>query len=59
MGNFKVEIMRDGKAVRRADVQGGSDVYAAKTSGPVKNGLGREPETGEWIRITHFAKTIR
>lgn len=38
---FTVEMMRDGKAVQRAEVQAGSDVEAAKVGGPVKVPLGR------------------
>lgn len=53
MGKFTVETMRDGHAVKRTEVQAGSDVEAAKTRGPVTVPLGREPETGEWIRVTH------
>ncbi|TPN79955.1 hypothetical protein [Mesorhizobium sp. B1-1-2] len=58
MGDIKVrytvERMRGGKAVARTDVQAGSMDEAAETLGPVKDGLGREPETGEWIRVTEF-----
>ncbi|TPN26638.1 hypothetical protein FKO01_25530 [Mesorhizobium sp. B2-3-3] len=55
MGNFKVEQMRDGVAVKRTDVQAGSDVEAAKTWGPVEAPLGREPIAGQWIRVTYVA----
>lgn len=55
MASYTVEWMREGKAVKRAEVQAGSDVEAAKTRGQVKDGLGREPISGEWIRVTHFA----
>lgn len=54
MVNYTVEMMRDGKAVRRVEVQG-SEAEAAKVWGPVTDGLGREPETGLWIRVTHIA----
>jgi hypothetical protein len=57
MGNFQVEQMRDGVAVKRAEVQATSDVEAAKVWGPVKVPLGREPETGEWIRVTQVSRT--
>lgn len=50
---FKVEAMRDGHTVRRAEVDASSDVEAAKTWGPVNIPLGREPISGEWIRVTH------
>jgi hypothetical protein len=33
MGSYTVELMRNGKAVKRADVKAGSDVEAAKTWG--------------------------
>ncbi|KRB22667.1 hypothetical protein ASE05_15900 [Mesorhizobium sp. Root172] len=49
---YTVEMMRDGKAIRHAEVQASSDAEAAKTFGPVKDGLGREPMSGEWIRVT-------
>lgn len=52
MGSYSVEMMRDGKAVKRAEVQSGSDAEAAAIWGPVKDGLGREPTSGEWIRVT-------
>jgi hypothetical protein len=52
---FTVELMRDGRAVKRADVSAGSDVEAAKAWGPVKAGLGREPPRGDFIRVTHQA----
>lgn len=55
MGNFKVEMMSDGKPVRRTEVQASSDVEAAKVWGPVKIPLGREKMAGEWIRVTHLA----
>jgi hypothetical protein len=55
MGNFKVEMMRDDVAMERVEVQAGSDVEAAKTSGPVTIPLGREPTAGEWLRVTHLA----
>lgn len=54
MGNFSVELIRDGRAVKRTEVQASSDVEAAKTWGPVKDGLGREP-AGEFVRVTHIA----
>ncbi|RVD64097.1 hypothetical protein [Mesorhizobium sp. M7A.F.Ca.ET.027.03.2.1] len=54
MANFTVEMMRDGRAVKRAEVQAGSDVEAAKVWGQVKVPLGREAETGEWVRVTHL-----
>jgi hypothetical protein len=53
--NFTVEMTRDGKAVKRTEVQAGSDVEAAKAWGPVKAGLGREPPGGDFIRVTHQA----
>lgn len=52
---FQVELISDGRAVRRTEVQAGSDVEAAKTWGPVKDGLGREPTSGEVVRVTHIA----
>lgn len=52
---FTVEMMRDGKAVQRAEVQAGSDVEAAKVWGAVKVPLGREPTKGKWLRVTHQA----
>ena len=55
MGNFKVETMRDGAAVARAEVQAGSDVEAAKSVGPVTIPSGREPAAGEWVRVTHIS----
>ncbi|TPJ76892.1 hypothetical protein FJ422_29740 [Mesorhizobium sp. B2-6-3] len=58
MGDIKVrytvETMRDGKAETRTDVQAGSMNEAAEMLGPVKAGLGREPTSGEWIRVTEF-----
>ncbi len=45
-GNFKVETMRDGATVARAEVQAGSDVEAAKSVGPVTSPSGREPSIG-------------
>ncbi|TPL06702.1 hypothetical protein [Mesorhizobium sp. B2-4-11] len=58
MGNIKVrytvETMHDGKAVTRQDVQAGSMAEAAESLGPVKAGLGLEPTSGEWIRVTHY-----
>lgn len=55
MGNFKIEMMRDGVAVKRVEVQAGSDVDAAKTLGTVTIPRGREPTAGEWLRVTHLA----
>lgn len=52
--NYAVELMRDGKAVKRAEVQG-SELDAAKTWGPVTAPNGSEPIKGEWIRVTHLA----
>ncbi|MBZ9894252.1 hypothetical protein LB545_07830 [Mesorhizobium sp. BR1-1-6] len=58
MGDIKVrytvETMRGGKAVMRTDVQAGSMDEAAESLGPVTPGLGREPKSGEWIRVTEF-----
>lgn len=52
---FTVEFMRDGRAIRRAEIQAGSDAEAAKFWGPVKDGLGREPKDIDFIRVTHLA----
>ncbi|MER8615954.1 hypothetical protein NKG99_03735 [Mesorhizobium sp. M1409] len=54
MGIYTVELMKNGKAVKRTEAQG-SDVEAAKVWGPVRIPLGPEPPEGEWIRVTHLA----
>lgn len=54
MANYRIELMRDGKVVKRAEIQG-SEADAAKIWGPVKDGLGREPTAGEFVRVTHVA----
>ncbi|RUW98535.1 MAG: hypothetical protein EOS71_00620 [Mesorhizobium sp.] len=51
---FTVETMRDGVAVKRTDVQVETFDEAAATLGPVTAGLGRDPTSGEWIRVTQF-----
>ncbi|TIT00158.1 MAG: hypothetical protein E5W88_01800 [Mesorhizobium sp.] len=51
---FTVETMRDGVAVKRTDVQAETFDEAAGTLEPVTAGLGREPTSGEWIRVTQF-----
>jgi hypothetical protein len=51
---FQVELIRDGKVLKRAEAQG-SDAEAAKAWGPVKAGLGREPSGVDFIRVTHQA----
>ncbi|MER9937402.1 hypothetical protein [Mesorhizobium sp. M0088] len=53
--NFSAEKISDGRVVKRAEVQAGSDVEAAKVWGPVTIPLGPEPIEGEWIRVTHLA----
>ncbi|MBZ9982531.1 MULTISPECIES: hypothetical protein [unclassified Mesorhizobium] len=53
MQGFIVELIRDGKAVERAEIQAENDVEAAKTRGPITIPYGEEPQTGEWIRVTH------
>ncbi|MBZ9973523.1 hypothetical protein LB517_28235 [Mesorhizobium sp. BR1-1-12] len=53
MLRFIVELMRDGKAVERAEVRAGNVVEAAKTRGPITIPCREEPQTGEWIRVTH------
>ncbi|BCG86636.1 MULTISPECIES: hypothetical protein [unclassified Mesorhizobium] len=50
---FTVELIRDGKAVERAEVQADDVVAAAKTWGLVTIPFGDEPDIGEWIRVTH------
>lgn len=55
MGNYTVEFIRDGKAVKNTEVQSDSMAEAAATWGPVKDGLGREPVDQDFIRVTHFA----
>ncbi|MBZ9857478.1 hypothetical protein LB566_27200 [Mesorhizobium sp. CA13] len=50
---FTVELMRDGKAVQRAEVQADNAVEAAKTWGAVTIPFAEEPQFGEWIRVTH------
>jgi len=55
MGSYTVELIRDGKTVRRAELHSGSMAEAAKTWGPLKDGLGREPTNQDFIRVTHFA----
>jgi hypothetical protein len=52
---FLVEWMRDGRAIKRAQVSAGSDAESAKVWGQVKAGLGREPIGGDFIRVTHQA----
>jgi hypothetical protein len=54
MMNYKVEYLRDGKVVKRAEAQG-SEFEAAKVWGPVTAPNGPEPTKGEWIRVTHLA----
>ncbi|MER8806014.1 hypothetical protein [Mesorhizobium australicum] len=49
---FTVELMRDGVAVTRREVQAEAFDEAAATLGPINTGLGREPASGEWIRVT-------
>ncbi|MBZ9719090.1 hypothetical protein LB519_14675 [Mesorhizobium sp. AD1-1] len=51
---FTVETMRDGKALKRAEVQAETFDEAAATVGPFTAGSGREPASGEWIRVTQF-----
>ncbi len=53
MRNFTVELIRDGGAVKRAEVQAENAVEAAKMWGPVTIPFGDEPDIGEWIRVTH------
>jgi hypothetical protein len=53
--NYTVELMRDGKVVTRVDLDASNEVEAAKIWGPVFIPFGQEPETGEWIRVTHLA----
>jgi len=55
MSNFSVELIRAGRAAKRAEVKAERFEEAAKTWGPVNDGLGREPEAGDFIRVTHFA----
>lgn len=50
---FIVELMRDSEAVERAEVRAENVVEAAKTRGPITIPYGDEPQTGEWIRVTH------
>jgi hypothetical protein len=57
MGSYTVEAVRDGKAIRRTEVQAGSDVEAANVWGPVKVPTGREPTSGEWLRVTQVSRT--
>jgi hypothetical protein len=57
MGSFTVELLRDGKAIRRTEVQAGSDVEAANAWGPVKIPTGREPTSGQWVRVTQVVRT--
>ena len=52
---YTVELFRDAKVAKSLPVSAGSDAEAAATFGPVKDGLGREPKTGDWIRVTHDA----
>jgi hypothetical protein len=53
---FIVETMRDGVALKRADVQAETfeESVATATAVPIEAGLGREPASGEWIRVTQF-----
>ncbi|TPN03798.1 hypothetical protein FJ973_29585 [Mesorhizobium sp. B2-1-3] len=51
---FSVEQMRDGTALKRVDLSAASDVEAAKAWGPVIVPQGREPTSGEWIRVTQY-----
>ncbi|TPM37070.1 hypothetical protein FJ964_30460 [Mesorhizobium sp. B2-3-2] len=51
---FTVEMLRDGAALKRVDLSAGSDVEAAEVWGPVNIPRGREPASGEWIRVTQF-----
>ncbi|RNJ41427.1 hypothetical protein B5V01_20985 [Mesorhizobium erdmanii] len=53
MLTFTVELIRDGKAVKRAECQAVNAVEAAKTWGPVTIPYGEEPEIGEWVRVRH------
>lgn len=50
---YKVEWIRDGTAVQRAEVQADNAVEAAKTWGAVTIPFAEEPQFGEWIRVTH------
>ncbi|TGV61131.1 hypothetical protein EN784_01655 [bacterium M00.F.Ca.ET.141.01.1.1] len=51
---FTVETMRDGVAVNRTELQAETFDEAAATLGPVTAGLGREPASGDWTRVTQF-----
>jgi hypothetical protein len=53
MGDYTVELIRDGKALQRAEVVGENVVEAATIWGPITIPFGEEPDTGEWIRVTH------
>jgi predicted NUDIX family NTP pyrophosphohydrolase len=57
MGRYEVEMMRDGKTIRRAEVRAGSDVEAANVWGSVIVPTGREPTSGEWLRVTQVSRT--
>lgn len=53
MQTFAVELIRDGKTVKRAEVQAENAVVAGETWGPVTIPYREEPDIGEWIRVTH------
>ncbi|BCG83834.1 hypothetical protein [Mesorhizobium sp. 113-3-3] len=53
MQRFTVELVRDGKAVKRAAITAENVVEAAKIWGSVTIPFGDEPDMGEWIRVTH------
>ncbi|PBB24093.1 hypothetical protein CK228_24710 [Mesorhizobium sp. WSM4312] len=53
MQRFTVELICDGKAVKRAVILAENVVEAAKVWGPVTIPFGDEPDMGEWIRVTH------
>ena len=52
---YTVELFRDARLAKRVPVSADGDAEAAATFGPVKDGLGPEPKTGDWIRVTHDA----
>lgn len=51
---FTVETMRDGVAVKRTEVDAATFDEAAAAVQPVAAGLGREPRSGEWIKVTQY-----
>lgn len=57
MGSYTVERVQDGKVISRIEVNAGSDVEAARMAGPVKIPTGREPTSGQWLRVTQVVRT--